>query len=149
MASEVLLMAEIKGLGGEGDVVRVAEGYARNFLFPKKLAAPVNEGMRRRLAKQVQEREATRERDVAAARSLAGKLSSLSVKIAVKAGADQKLYGSVSAADIAAALKDMGIEVDKVNVLLETPIKALGIYSVPVKLHAELEAPLKVLVVEG
>ncbi|MCE9613712.1 MAG: 50S ribosomal protein L9 [Lentisphaerae bacterium] len=148
MATEVLLMADVKDVGAAGDVVRVSEGFARNFLLPRKLAASVSPATRRRLAKLQEQRQVERTRDLEAAQALAGRLGALSCTIAVKAQADQKLYGSVTAGDIADALKKLGVTIDKSNILLEQPLKALGIFNVPVKISAEVQATLKVWVVE-
>jgi len=148
MSMEVLLMADVAGLGSEGDVVKVAEGYARNCLLPQKLGAPVSEGTRRKLAKMREKREAKHQAEVAAARELAKKLAGVSCTIAVKTGADGKLFGSVTAGHITDALKGQGIELDKHGLLLEAPIKELGVFDVKVKLHPEVQASVKVWVVE-
>lgn len=148
MATEVLLMATVTDLGTEGDVVRVHEGYARNYLLPRKLAAPVTPGMRRRLAKLVEGREATRKRDLQGAQELANRLANVSCTIPMKASSDQKLYGSVTVADIVAALKAQDITLDKAQLQLEAPIKQLGIFPIPVRLHSEVQTTVKVWVVE-
>jgi large subunit ribosomal protein L9 len=148
MATEVLLMSDVANLGREGDVVKVADGYARNYLLPKKLAAPVAEATRRKLAKIRQQREANREAELASARELAAKLQGVSVTIAVKTGTEDKLFGSVSAASITDAVTAQGIELPKHAIQLEHPIKELGVFDVKAKLHAEVEATIKVWVVE-
>lgn len=148
MATEVLLMADVADLGTAGDVVRVHDGYARNYLMPRKLAAPVTEGMRRQLVKLQERRVAQGKQELQLAQELANRLASASCTIPMKASSDQKLYGSVSAGDIAAVLKGQDLDVDKAQILLEAPIKELGVFSVPVKLHNEVQATLKVWVVE-
>ena len=148
MAKEVLLMADVADLGSEGEVVTVADGYARNFLLPEKLAAPVTEATRRRLAKIRVEREADREKAQKEAHAAAAKLENVSCTITVKTSEDDKLYGSVSSADIVEALKEQGIEVDRHALVIEAPIKELGIFEVKVKLAPEVESVLKVWVVE-
>jgi len=148
MATEVILMADVANLGAEGDVVTVSDGYARNYLFPRKLAAPVTEATRRRLAKIRIEREAARRMQLEKARELAARLAKVSCTIPVKAAENEKLYGSVTAADIAEALKKQDIEIDRHCLVLDSPIKALGIYDVKVKLHPEVETSIKVWVVE-
>lgn len=148
MAMEVFLMADVPDLGSEGDVVKVSDGFARNFLYPKKLAAPVTEGTRRRLVKLQKVREEARKLQLEQARQLAARLAKVSCTIAVKAGGNEKLYGSVSTSDIADALKEQGIVIDKHCIHLDDPIKALGIFEVPVKLHPEVEVTLKLWVVE-
>lgn len=147
MDKEFLLMANVADLGAEGDVVKVSEGYARNYLLPKKLAAPVTPATRKRLEKIQKVREISRKAELEAARALAEKLAKVSCTITMKAK-DEKLYGSVSVNDIAAALKAGGVEVDKSIILLAEPIKELGVFEVKVKLHADVEASIKVWVVE-
>ena len=148
MSTEVLLMSDVNDLGAEGDIVKVADGYARNFLLPKKLAAPVTEETRRRLAKAQRERAALQADELAEARKLAEHVSTLSCTIPARASADENLYGSISSGDIASALAGQGVEVQEENVLLEAPIKELGIFGVPIRLHPEVDVMLKVWVVE-
>ncbi|MBM4144097.1 MAG: 50S ribosomal protein L9 [Lentisphaerae bacterium] len=148
MATEMILMADVKDLGAEGDIVTVADGYARNYLMPRKLGAPVTEAARRRLARIRREREAALAADLEAARKRAAALAGASCTLPVKVGQDEKLYGSVTPADIAVALKAQGIEVDKRDILLEEPIRELGVFDIPVRLHPEVSASVKVWVVE-
>lgn len=149
MVTEVLLMTDVSGLGSEGDVVRVADGYARNYLLPKKLAALATDETRQRLAKIRREREAAIKAELTAARELAEKFKKISCTIPVKVGKDEKLYGSVTTSDIADALKAQGIkEIDKHKLLLDEPIRELGVFDVKIKLHPEVEASVKVWVVE-
>jgi large subunit ribosomal protein L9 len=149
MAVEVILMKEVPDLGVEGDVVNVTDGYARNYLFPKDIAAPVTDATRRRLAKIKEQREAEAKEQLSRARELANRLASASCTIVAKVGEDEKLYGSVSAPDIVKSLESQGIEgVDKNHIQLEQPIRELGVYEVPVRLHPEVETTLKVWVVE-
>jgi large subunit ribosomal protein L9 len=148
MAVEVLLVTTVEGLGAEGEVVRVADGYARNYLFPRKLAAPVTEATRRRLARVQQQRADKLREEAAGARRLAESLANASCTLAVKVGAGEKLFGSVTNADIAEALKAQGLEVDRHAITLDAPIKELGVYEVAVKLHPDVEATVKVWVVE-
>lgn len=148
MATEVLLMADVKDLGSEGDVVNVADGYARNYLLPQNLAAPVSEATRRRLARLQEQRETSKKEMKVAAQALADKLASTSCTIAVKTGEDEQLYGSVTAADISDALSKQGVEIDKHAFVLDQPIKELGRYDVTVNLDANVEGSVKVWVVE-
>ena len=147
MAKEVILMADVDGLGIEGDIVKVAEGYARNFLLPRKLAAPVSDMARRQLEKHRAEREARIQRDREASMSLVERLETLSLTLTAKAGPDGKLFGSVGPGDVAAALKAQGLEVDRHKIHLE-PIKELGVYDVTVKAGPDIQGTLKVWVVE-
>jgi large subunit ribosomal protein L9 len=141
-------MEDVKDLGAQGDVVRVADGYARNYLLPKGLAAPVTEGARRRLARLRTEREAEMSQKLASARELAARLVSVSVTIPVKTGGGDKLYGSVGETEIVNALKEQGIEIDRRAVQMEHHIKDLGVFDVKVSVHPEVEASVKVWVVE-
>lgn len=148
MAMEILLLSEVKNLGHEGDVVKVADGYARNFILPRKLGAPVTDATRRRLAKIRRERAVQEAVTLDQCRTLADEMAKQSVTITVKVGAEDKLFGSVTNADIAKALKGQGFDVDKHTVLLDAPLKALGVYDVKIRLHPEVTADLKVWVVE-
>jgi large subunit ribosomal protein L9 len=141
-------MQDIEGLGSEGDVVRVADGYARNYLLPRKLAAPVTEATRRQVEKKRREREERLAKERDAARQLAARIEQISCTIAVKAGEEGKMFGSVTAADIAASLKSQGIEVEKQQIELAEPIRELGVFNVVVRLQPEVQAALKIWVVE-
>ncbi len=148
MPLEVILMSNVDGLGAEGDVVRVAEGYARNYLLPRNLAAPVTEATRRRLEKKRKERETQLAKDREGAQALADKINAMSCTIPVKAGAENKLFGSVTSADIASVLAGQGVQVDKHQIDLPEPIRELGVFNVDIKLHPDLKATLKIWVVE-
>lgn len=148
MSIEVMLMADVKDLGTEGQMVRVSEGFARNFLIPRKLAAPVTEATRRRLAKQQQQREAVRKEAVEKARAVAATLEKGSYTIAVKVGEGEKLFGSVTAADILKAVQAQGVDLDKHAVQLDEPLRELGVFEVKVKLHADVTATIKVWIVQ-
>jgi len=148
MSKEVILMADVAGLGAEGAVVRVAEGYLRNYLAPRQLAAPVTEATRRRLEKKRREREQqlVREREQAAA--LVQQIEQLSLTIPVKTGEGGQLFGSVTVQDLLAALQAQGVKLEKHQVQLAEPLRELGVFNVPVKLPPDLQATLKVWVVE-
>lgn len=148
MSTEVLLMADVKDLGSEGDIVNVADGYARNYLFPKKVGAPVSSATKKQLEKIRKDREAERVVHLASAMELAKKIEKASCTIAVKVGEDSQLYGSVTTADVEKALKEQGVEIDKNMFLLDRPIKELGVFDVKIALHPEVEASVKVWVVE-
>ncbi|HUJ40856.1 MAG TPA: 50S ribosomal protein L9 [Candidatus Acidoferrales bacterium] len=143
---QIILQEDVEKLGHRGQVVEVAEGYARNYLLPRKLALPVSPGNLKQL-EQIQralaKREAT-ERE--GAQKQAGLLASLSVEFARKAGENDQMFGSVTAADISEALAAQGYTVDKRRIQLDQPIKTLGEYQVPAKLHREVTASLKVVV---
>ena len=148
MAKELILTSDVPGLGIEGDLVKVADGYARNFLLPRKLAAPVTSMSRRQLEAKQAAREARMRTELEQAQHLARRLEAESVTIPVKAGPEGKLYGAVHAAEIAAALAAQGFAVDRYQVLLKEPLRELGVVNVPVKLHPDLSAVVKVWIVE-
>ena len=148
MPVEVLLMADVADLGVEGNVVSVTDGYARNYLFPKKLAAPVTVATKKRLEKMQRDREENRKASIVAAKELAAKMEATSYTIGVKTGDEDKMFGSVTPADIATVITAHGFDVDKHKILLDEPIKKLGVYDVRVKLHADVDATIKVWVVE-
>lgn len=147
MAIELILMADVDGLGLEGQTVNVTEGYARNYLLPKKLAVPISNAALKRLEKNRLARESRQQNERAAAQTLAQALEQVSCTIAVKVGDNDKLFGSVHANDIADALKAQKIDLDRRRIHLAEPIRELGVYTVKVKLHPEVEASLKVWVV--
>lgn len=150
MATEILLLSDIPDLGKAGDVVKVADGYARNYLLPKDLAAPVSQHALRRLAKLRKEREELSRIQMAEAKDKAAKLANVSVTLRAKTVDGTRLYGSIQAADIVAALEEGNkVTVDKAQVLLSEPIKETGTFDVTVKLHPEVESTIKVWVVEG
>lgn len=151
MSTELLLLDDVDNLGKAGDVVRVAPGYARNFLVPKGIAEPVTEAAKRRLAKLQAEREAARKAELEAAQKLAAGLKDAKVTIRAKVGEDKEsLYGSVDAAQIAEALKLLGFpEVEPSMVALEENIKTVGTFDVEIKVHPDVAQVVKVWVVEG
>jgi large subunit ribosomal protein L9 len=143
---EVILRADIDKLGRQGDVVRVAEGYGRNYLVPKGLAmavTPANKALIAREKKALEER-VRKEKDELA--ELAGRIGSMRFVAPRKVGENDVLYGSVTASDVADFLAGKGLEIDKRKVQLPEPIKKLGDHLVTIKLHPEIEARLKVLV---
>ena len=143
----IVLREDIDKLGRQGDVVEVADGYARNFLLPKRKALLANDGSmktiererRRYVVRQVKEKEE--------ASVIAQRLAGVSCTVVRKVGENDVLYGSVTAADVAEHLEKEGITIDKRRVLLDEPLKTLGIYTVPVRLHHEVTAEVKVWVV--
>lgn len=148
MSVEVLLLADVPSLGVAGATVKVADGYARNYLMPKGLAGSVTPATLRRLDKLRKEREELARIQLAEARDKAAKLKGLSVTIRAKTTDGQKLYGSVAAADILAALQAQGVELDRTQIELDHPLHEVGQFDVPVKLHADVALTLKVWVVE-
>lgn len=145
---KVILLKTVDRLGKAGDVVAVKEGYARNFLIPKnvaKEATVANTKMLDAIKKKQSEEDA---KNLAAAKTIAEKVESISISITAQAGEEDKLFGSISNDDIAQALSGEGVKVDKRDVVLAEPIKKLGEYQVVVKLHPEVKANLKVLIVK-
>ena len=146
---KVILLEDVKKIGSKGDVLNVAEGYARNFLFPRKLAVEATAGHLKDL-EQKKALEARRKvRVTEDAKNMAEKLATLIVKIPAKAGEGGRLFGSITSKDIADAIKSQhNIDIDKKKINLEIPIKSLGVYPVTIKLHQEIQAVFQVHVVE-
>ena len=142
---KVILMGELRGKGGEGDVVDVADGFANNWLFPQKIAIPATSSNLKQLEQRrnnIQKREATRLADANAAKAqIDGKL----VRVVTKVGDEGQLFGSVTAAQIAeAAQAQLGIEIDRKRIVLNRPIKFVGSHEVPVSLYRDIAATLTV-----
>jgi large subunit ribosomal protein L9 len=144
---EVILREHIETLGRRGDIVKVAEGYARNYLLPRKLALPVTDNNKRQIERERKLAEARDMEEKGAAEAIAARLTQLEVEISRRVGEHETLYGSVTTADIAQALKDKGFEIDKRRIALAEPLKALGETTVPVKIHRHVTAQVKVKVV--
>jgi large subunit ribosomal protein L9 len=150
MSTELLLLSDVAKLGKAGDVVKVADGFARNYLLPQDLAAPVSKHALRRLEKLRKEREEVSRIRLAEAKEKASKLDNASVTLRAKTVDGTRLYGSIQAADIAAALEaGQKITVDKAQIALDEPIKETGTFDIAVKLHPGLTCTIKVWVVEG
>lgn len=145
---ELILREDVQGLGTRGDVVSVKAGYARNYLLPRGLAVLATEAQKRVLEKETKLREIRDEKIKSNLSAAAEKMRDLSTTIVVQAGEEDKLYGSVTAHDIAEAIAKQGFDVDQKQVMLDEPIKKLGIYTVPVRLHREIEVSVKVWVVK-
>jgi len=147
---EVILKQDVNKVGKAGAVVKVKDGYARNFLLRNNLALPVTENNIKRLESEKQKKISQLEKIKKEALDLKERLSSVSITITALVQEQEKesLYGSVTNQDIAKALKDEGFEIDKNIIMLDEPIKSLGIYEVPVSLHAEVSASVKVWIVK-
>ena len=146
---DVILMQSVENLGEMGETVSVARGFARNYLIPKGLAVLATEGHRKLVAEHMKLEAKRDDLRKAGAEELAAKLGELSCTITVQAGDDDKLFGSVGPRDIADALKADSGEFDYKQIVLDEAIKQLGVYSVPVKLHPEVEVTAKVWVVKA
>jgi large subunit ribosomal protein L9 len=145
---EVILREHVENLGERGEIVKVAAGYARNYLLPRKLALPVTEGNRRHVERERKLVEAREGEAKGQAEALGAKLAAVEISIARRVGDTDALYGSVTSSDIADFLKTKGFEVDRRKLILPEPIKAIGTYDVPLKLHRAVTVPLKVRVVK-
>jgi large subunit ribosomal protein L9 len=145
---EVILIQDVNGIGKMGAVVKVKDGFARNFLFLKNLAVISTAGNLKTLELARQKKNLQMEKIKKGAEKVRDRLQNLSLTIPVLTQDKEKLYGSISAADLQNALKEENIDIDKNDILLEEPIKALGIYEVPVNLHPEISAKIKVWIVK-
>ena len=145
---KVIILEDIDRLGKAGDIVMVKEGYARNFLIPKKKAKEATPANMRILEEIKKKRSAEEAKTTEAAKALAGRIANLSLTIGAQAGEEEKLFGSVSSDMISEALSEEGIKVDKHDIMIDEPIKKLGVYQVSVKLHPEVKATLRVWVVK-
>lgn len=144
---KVILQADVKGTGKKGQILEVADGFARNFLFPKKLAVEATTGNLQDIShkKALEDRRKAKEKEDAL--QLGQKISTLQIELTTKTGEGGRLFGSVTSKEIAEALKKQhGFDVDKRKLDIKEPIKALGSYEVPLKLHPEVTAKLKVVV---
>jgi len=144
---KVILKQRVADLGDVGEVVTVADGYARNYLIPRDIATRADKSKVRQLEHERRMINAREEKVLKEARGLAEKIDEASCTISARAGDEDKLFGSVSEADIVQALQETGIEIDKKNVELEEHIKELGVYSVPINLGKGITARLKLWVV--
>lgn len=145
---DIILRQDYEGLGEAGEIVTVKDGFGRNFLIPKGIAYIATEANKKRHEADLKQLSMRQARDKKAAEELAEKLKNVSCTITVQVGEEDKLFGSVTALNIAESLASQGFEIDRRKILLEEPIKSLGIYSVPVKLHTEVEGTVKVWVVK-
>ena len=144
---KVLLLADVKGKGKKDQIINVSDGYARNFLFPKKLAVEADAKAMADAKNKEDARLYRIEQDKAAAREMAEKLSAVTVKIKASAGADGRLYGSITTSDIVAELKAQhGLEVDRRKIVTDGAIKAFGSYTLDVKLYPEIQGKINLVV---
>ena len=147
---QLVLRTDVQGLGKKGDVVAVADGYARNFLIPKGHAIKATAGGQAQADAMRRARDVKDARDREGAEAVARRLVPLVIRIPAKAGREGRLFGSVTAADVAEAVTaQSGVELDRRKLHIDEPIKALGSHEVPVKLHADVEFRLNVEVVAG
>ena len=145
---EVILRQSVDNLGHPGDVVTVSSGYARNYLLPRGIAYAATEGNKKRIAQEKARLEAAEAQRRETAESLAKRLEEVSITFSARVGDEGKLFGSVTTADIAQQLAAQGFEIEKRQIDLHEPIKALGVYRVPVRLHADVRPEIKVWVIK-
>ena len=144
---EILLKEDIDHLGHRGEVVKVADGYARNYLLPRKLALPVTKSNQRQVERERAAAQAREEEERRGAEAVASRIEAVQCVIERRVGETETLYGSVTSADLAEYLDTKQISIDKRKITLGDPIKVLGEYVVPIKLHRDVTAQLKVSVV--
>jgi large subunit ribosomal protein L9 len=145
---EVILRQHVDNLGERGQIVKVADGYARNYLLPRKLALPATEGNKKHVERERRIMDTREAEEKGQAESMAARLAAVDITIARRVGETEQLYGSVTTADIAEYLKGKGFEIDRRKLVLADPIKTVGEHTVPLKLHREVTVPLKVKVVK-
>jgi large subunit ribosomal protein L9 len=144
---KIILRKEHEKLGQVGTLVDVKDGYARNYLIPRGIAFPADASHLRALEEEKRQHERRATRELHASQKLAEELEKISITLKMKVGEDEKLFGSVTSQMIGEALEEKGVALDKRAIELEEPIKALGIYSVPIRLHQAVTATVKVWVV--
>ena len=144
---EVILREHVDNLGRRGEIVKVADGYARNYLLPRKLALPATEGNRKQIERERAKLEAREAEEKKVAEAIAERFAALEIVVARRVGETEALYGSVTSSDIAAALAEKGFDLDKRKIQLGEPIKKLGEFEIPVRLQREVTAIVKLRVV--
>ena len=145
---EVILLQDVEKLGKEGEIIRIKDGYGRNYLIPRKLAIPSNPQALKILEVKRKKRILEEEKLKSAAEDVSKKISSLSCTISVEAGMEDKIFGTVTPDMVRNALMQEGLDIDKKHILIEEPIKKLGVYQVNIRLHSEVIAPLRIWVVK-
>ena len=145
---EVILREHVDNLGKRGEIVKVADGYARNYLLPRRLALLATDGNRKHVERERKIMETREAEEKSGAEGIATRLAAIEIAIARRVGDTEQLYGSVTSSDIVEFLKAKGFEIDRRKLILPEPIKTLGEFDVPLKLHREVTVPLKVKVVK-
>jgi len=143
---EVILREHVENLGQRGEVVKVANGYARNYLLPRKLALTVTDGNRKQIERERKVADMREAEERQGAEAVAARLAAVEIVIARRVGGTEALYGSVTSADIAESLAAKGFEIERRKIQLADPIKQLGEFQVPIRLHREVTANVKVVV---
>ena len=145
---EIILRQAVENLGHPSDLVKVSAGFARNYLLPRGIAVPATEGNKRRIAQEKERLEAAEAGRRQSAEEYAVKVEQISLTFSARVGEEGKLFGSVTSADIAQQLEAQGFAIEKRQIDLHEPIKALGVYRVPIKLHADVKPEIKVWVIK-
>jgi large subunit ribosomal protein L9 len=146
---QVILREDVKNLGKRGEIVKVADGYARNFLFPRGLADDLSEGRMKQAQVEQRKAQGRQDRLLQEAQALGERISAMAIELKLKVGENGKPFGSVTAQDIASALAQQGVEVDKRRIEIAAPIRQLGEYVVEVRPHAKVTARLRITVVRA
>jgi large subunit ribosomal protein L9 len=145
---KIILKQDFERLGKFGEIVDVKDGYARNFLIPRQIAVHASDRNMRMLEQDRKRVEAKQMKDKRAAEELAKSIEPVSLTVTVAVGEEDKVFGAVTSQDLAELLKAKGFEIDRRKIVLDEPLKALGVYEVPIKLHTDVEAKIKVWVVK-
>jgi large subunit ribosomal protein L9 len=145
---EVILREHVDNLGRRGEIVKVADGYARNYLLPRKLALPATANNKMHVERERKKLEVREAEEKGQAEAIASRLMAIDIVITRRVGETDQLYGSVTSADITEFLKEKGFEIDRRKIILPEPLKTVGDHDVPLKLHREVTVPLKVRVVK-
>lgn len=146
---EVILRQAVENVGHPGEVVKVSSGFARNYLLPRGYAYEATPGNRKRIAMEKARLEAAEDDRRTAAQAVATRLEQVSLTFSARVGDEDKLFGSVTSADIIHQLDSQGFQVEKRQIELHEPIKALGVYKVPIRVHADVRVEIKVWVIKG
>jgi len=145
----IILLQDFEDLGKAGEQIDVKDGYARNFLFPKGLALKADKNSIKRFQEMARLKDKKKDRALKQSRELAEKLQAVSLTVPVQVGEEDRVFGAVTSIEIAQQLKDKGYDIDKRQILLEEPIKALGIFEIPIKLHSEITTSIKLWVIKA
>ncbi len=145
---KIILRESYQNLGEAGSTLNVADGYARNFLIPKKIAMKYSEGSIKILEEEKRLKGIRQNKEKRTAEQLGNELRKVSLTASVKVGEEDRVFGTVTSQEIANLLKEKGFDIDRKKILLEEPIKALGIYTIKIKLHSEVESSIKLWVVK-